>query len=150
MKTKAAILSIMLLTVSLSTGCATWLNPQIDGSAAYHTGRDITVVYLLGKDELDEKHIKAVNEVYKVFTEIMVVIETANLDEFKDEVKAQLRKRLEDDKAYAVSIHLLNTYWNRLVGQVDWETLQKDKRIKALQELQRGIEDSLTEYDFLR
>jgi hypothetical protein len=147
---KVALLALVLAAAGLfNTGCLTLLGPGPGESVSYHAGRDVTVAYLLGKDKLEEKHKQAVKTTYEVFKEVMDSVETKNLDVFKDTLKAALRKRVKDDKAYALSIYLLDKYWARLTAKVDWTAIQDDERIKVLTDFKTGVEDSLEEYAFL-
>jgi hypothetical protein len=147
---KVALLALVLSVAGvMNTGCITLLGPGPGESVSYHAGRDVTVAYLLGKDKLEEKDKQSVKAVYEVFKEVMNAVETANLDVFKDTLKAELRKRVKDDKVYALSIYLIDRYWTRLTAKIDWTAIQDDERIKVLTDFKKGVEDSLEEYAFL-
>lgn len=147
---KVTILMLVLSAVGLlNSGCITLFGPGPGESMPYHVGRDVTVAYLLGQDKLSDEQKQAVAQVYGVFKDVMNGISTANMDKFKDTLKVELRKRIENDKAYAVAINLIDRYWDRLTVKVDWATIQADERVKVLTDFKKGIEDSLDEYSFL-
>lgn len=147
---KVALLALVLAVAGvMNTGCITLLGPGPGESVSYHAGRDVTVAYLLGKDKLEEKHKQTVKTVYEVFKEVMDAVETQNLDVFKDTLKAELKKKVTDEKALVLSLYLIDKYWTRLTANVDWALIQDDKRIKVLTDFKKGVEDSLDEYAFL-
>lgn len=141
---------ILLATILTLSGCATLLEPAGTETVSYHAGRDITVAYLLGRDNLEDKHIEAIKVVYSSFSEVLDSIEASNVDEFKYILIESLVNNIDNEKVRLLSIHLVNKYWDRLMVKIDWESIRNDEKVKVLLELRRGIEDSLTEYDFLK
>lgn len=147
------ILLSLIVTLFLSTGCATFMNP--DGSSKispYQVGRTTATLYVLGEDSLKPDQKKTIKTVYMVFEASILAVNANDIHGFKGVLKSEVIKALknEDAKYRVLASQLIDFYWDKLVKEVDIDNLTRPQAIKVLSEFYRGTKDALAEYAPIR
>lgn len=150
---KRILFAIIITAAVFSTGCATFMNP--DGSSKispYQVGRTTATLYVLGEDSLKPDQIKTIKTVYMVFEASILAVKEYDILGFKATLKSGVMKALksEDPKYRVLASQLIDFYWDKLIKEVNLESLTRQEAVVVLSEFYRGTKDALTEYAPLR
>jgi hypothetical protein len=126
---------------------------SVDGKkelSPHKLGRDVTVVYLLGKKKIDPKKVEAVKEVYSAFSNAMAISDQQLANEVKAQIHTAIEKRITDPEIKLIARAALDMYWQKLMGNFDLDAMAAADAYIVLGEFHSGIESALQDYHYLR
>lgn len=147
---KKLILLMTMVTSSLlfQTGCITFSggNIKVTPPSPYTLGRSATVVYLLKKDDIKPEHQAAIKEVYLTVDKIANILTTDQAKHFDVFLKAEIAKRVTDEKLVMVINEFITFYWEKLTADVDFDKLTDNEAVLTVLEFHKGVKSALADY----
>ena len=145
---KLWLLTSMLSIIFLASCTTLW--KSVKDASPYQIGKSTTIVYLLGKEQLNENQKKSIETAYLKFEELTKIITVDNIQELKPNLDKKLEELLKDEKQYALASEFIDRVWNKLVTEHNVDKLTNLKAYNVIIEFRQGIRDALEKYDFLK
>lgn len=135
------VMCIMFLLVVIGTmflsGCTTIKNDPVA------TGEVIGITYILTKDQLSETDRENIENAYHVFSEFLSISDQLENGDIKGQLYAILDLKVEDPAKRAATKVIITLYWDKLVRDVNMESLVLHDQIEVLKQVKIGIERGL-------